>query len=111
MHIVTSFHASAVRSDQLIGIMTDYVALERARAHRKFLMIGFGALAFAISAASVGLHWFSSYTVWLGVGLCLVAPLLAWVVEVKCDWRLARRLDEVPEGASRAVPPLHARKS
>ena len=54
MHIVTSFHASAVRSDQLIGIMTDYVALERARAHRKFLMIGFGALAFAISAASVG---------------------------------------------------------
>jgi hypothetical protein len=105
MHIVTSFHSSAVRADQLSAIMADYIALERARTYRRLFVRRFGVLALVVAIASTALHWFSSIPLWLSVGFCLVAPVSAWVAELRCDWRLARRLEQVPEAAAHLVAP------
>ncbi len=71
-------------------------ALELSQAVRRAVRSA-GAL---IAVAGAGLHWLAALPTWLGVGLCLAAPAWAWFVELRCDWRLARRLDEVPERAA-----------
>jgi hypothetical protein len=35
----------------------------------------------------------------------LVPPVSAWIIELRRDRRLARRLDELPEGATHVVLP------
>ena len=94
MHTVTSFHASDVQPDQLSGIMADYLALERARIFRRLLVKRFGMLAAIL--AGVSFHWLSAFASWFSVGLCVAAPVWAWIVELGCERRLARRLDKVP---------------
>lgn len=101
MHTVTSFHASDVQPDQLSGIMADYLALERARIFRRLLVKRFGVLAAVFAGVSV--HWLSAFASWFSVGLCVAAPVWAWMVELGCERRLARRLDEVPGQAVRVV--------
>lgn len=101
MHTVTSFHASAVQPEQLGGIMADYLALERARIFRRLLVKRFGVLAAMV--AGVSFFWLSALACWFGVGLCAVAPGWAWIVELGCERRLARRLDEVPGQAVHVV--------
>ena len=92
MHTVASFHASAVRPDQLAGIMSDYLALERARILRQLLAVRFGVLTVVV--AGVGFLWLSAFAAWFSVGLCALAPGWAWMVELGCERRLARRLDD-----------------
>jgi Flp pilus assembly protein TadB len=96
MHTLTSFHASAVQPEQLSGIMADYLALERARIFRRLLVLRFGLLA--LGAAIVGgvLHWLPPSGTWVTVGVFVVPPAWAWIVELRRDRRLARRLEEVP---------------
>ena len=72
MHTVTSFHASAVRPDQLSGIVNDYLALERARILRRLLAIRFGVLT--VIVGGVGFLWLSAFATWFSVGLCALAP-------------------------------------
>ena len=52
MHTVVSFHGSAVKPDQLSGIMADYLALERARTFRRLLVKRFGVLAAIFAGVS-----------------------------------------------------------
>ena len=101
MHTVTSFHASAVQPDQLSGIMADYLALERARIFRRLLVKRFGVLAAIVGGVSF--LWLSAFASWFSVGLCAAAPVWAWIVELGCERRLARRLDEVPGHAVHVV--------
>jgi Flp pilus assembly protein TadB len=101
-----------VKADQLSAIMTDYMALERARRWRRLFVARFGLLALLIAVAGAGLHWVSASPAWFSVGLCLAVPAWAWVVELRRDLRLARRLKEVPKNATHVVAsPLEARKS
>jgi hypothetical protein len=104
MHTVTSFHASAVQPDQLNGIMADYLALERARIFRRLLVKRFGLLALIL--AGVSLVWLSAFAFWFSVGLSIAVPVWAWTVELGCERRLARRLDEVPTQAVQLVEPM-----
>jgi hypothetical protein len=101
MHTVTSFHASDVQPDQLSGIMADYLALERARIFRRLLVKRFGVLA--VVFAGVGFYTLSVFASWFSVGLCVAVPVCAWIVELGCQSRLARRLDEVPGQAVHMV--------
>lgn len=94
MHTVASFHGSAVKPDELSGIMADYLALERATLFRRLLMKRFGVLAAIF--AGISFYWLSAFASWCGVGLCMAAPAWAWMIELGCERRLARRLDEVP---------------
>ena len=91
-----SFRASSVSPDQLNSILAEYVAAERARIFRRLLLVRFGVLAFVLGVLAV--LWLPPFAFWFTLALCVAAPIWAWVAEVKCERRLARRLE-------------HARKS
>lgn len=97
-----SFHSSAVDRQELSAIMRDYLALERARVYRRLSVRRFGLLALTLTVAGIGLHWLSLAATWFSVALCLAVPTWTWMSERKCDRRLSRRLEQVPE-ASRSV--------
>ena len=57
MQHITSFRASEVPPDTLSGILTDYVALDRARMFRRLLVTRFGILvlvAIGVALAAPG---------------------------------------------------------
>jgi hypothetical protein len=90
--------------------MADYVAFERARACRRLLVTRFGLLALFLGIIGLGFHLFGPLVAWLGIGLCAAAPTWAWIAELRCDWKLARRLEELPGGASHLVLPRPRKK-
>jgi hypothetical protein len=101
MHTVTSFHASAVQPDRLSEIMAAYLALERARIFRRLLVKRFSGLAMIV--AGVSFLWLSVFPLWFSVGLCVVVPTWSWIVELGCEHRLARLLNEIPGQAMHVV--------
>lgn len=103
MDEVTSFRASAVSRDELNGIMTDYLALERVRIVRRLLVARFGLLALAAAAAGVWPHWLSPFASSFSVAVCLTPPTWAWVLECQRSRRLSRRLEEVPGAVTHGV--------
>ena len=105
MHIVSSFHASRMSPAQLGTVVAEYVAFERARTHRHLFVTRFGLLAMLLGIIGLGFHWLSPWVSWLGVGVSAVPPTWAWIVELRCDWRLARALDDLPGGATHVVLP------
>ena len=105
MHTVTSFHGSDVRPDQISAVMSDYVALEQARIYRRLFATRFGILACVLGTIGFGFHWLPPLASWLSVAVCAIVPSLAWVAELRCDWRLAKRLSELPDGTTHLVVP------
>jgi hypothetical protein len=103
MYIVSSFHGSSAAAGQTRTVIADYLALERARNHRRLFVTRFGLVAMFLGIIGLGFHWLSLLASWLGVGLCAVPPTWAWIAELRCDWRLARRLNELPGGATHVV--------
>src|SRR5262245_45652436 len=94
MQTITSLSASAVAREDLRDILTDYVALDRARISRRLLVARFGALA--VVAFLAGL--FFNHPSWLlavAMVTCLAPPAWAWVAEQRLAQRLARRLSQV----------------
>ncbi|MEO7190487.1 MAG: hypothetical protein ABI051_05480 [Vicinamibacterales bacterium] len=102
-HAFTSFHGSDVGGEQLSGILSEYVALERARMYRRLFVMRFGLLAAALSIIGFGLHWLSAAGSWVSVGLCAVTPAWAWFAELRCDWRLSERLNALPPDSTHFV--------
>lgn len=92
---MTSFHSSGVSAKRLNGIMTAYLAAERARMFRRLSIVRFGLLAVFVAAIGLGFHRLSPFASWLTVGLCLAVPAWAWGFELLCDRRLTRRLEGV----------------
>ena len=96
MHTITSFQGSAVGPDELTRIMTDYLALEHARIFRRLLVTRSGFLALATALGGGVLHWLPRMASWSSVGVFLLLPVWAWIVELGRARRLARRLEDVP---------------
>ena len=94
MHSVTSFRASDVPPDQLHDVLLDYLAVERARIYRKLFVTRFGGLAVVV--ALIGLVWLTERAFAFTVGLCLVPPAWAWLLEIRQERRLARRISVIP---------------
>lgn len=109
METVTSFRASAVRRNELNGIISDYLALERARIFRRRLVQRFGLLALVATVAGIW-HWLSPVESSVGAGIFLVPPAWACVVEWRRTRRLSGRLDEVPGAVTYDVRSGSARK-
>ena len=95
MQTVTSFQASAVPPEQLSGIVADYLALDRARICRRLLVVRCGLLALGAGLASVLLHRVSPVAPWFACALFLVAPVWAWIAELRLAHRLSRRVDGI----------------
>ncbi len=101
MHTVTSFHASAVKPDQLSEIMAAYLALEHARILRRLLVKRFALLAAVVAA--VGVVSLPAPASWFAVALCVAVPAWAWIVELRYELRLVRRLDDVPAARQKVI--------
>ena len=108
VHTVTSFHASSLEPEQLRAVMADYLALERARVYRRLSLVRFAALGVAVGVAGPGFHWIPTFASWLGAVVCMATPASAWIAEVWQEWRLARRLSQLPEGSIRPMAPPSA---
>jgi hypothetical protein len=79
---------------ELTEIMTESVALERARIYRRLFVTRCGALAAVIAVTAAAFGRLGTFEVWFSVALCLVAPVWAGVAELRCYRRLARRLGQ-----------------
>jgi hypothetical protein len=97
MPTITSFHVSTVEPGHINEITAAYLALERARISRRLFVTRFGVLALVVAIVGFGLHWLPAAGASAGVVLCSVAPTWAWVAELRCDRRLARSLEGIPE--------------
>jgi hypothetical protein len=111
MPTITSFHSSAVESEEFSGIMADYLALERARIFRRLLVKRFGLLAAAVVISGTVLHLLAPIPTWFSVGVFVTPPVWAWIVELRRDRRLGRRLEQVPGGITHEVAIPGVRKS
>jgi hypothetical protein len=105
VHTVSSFRASSVAPAQIHTVVADYLAFERAQAHRRVFVARFGFLAVLVGIIGLGFHFLPPLVAWLSIGLCAVPPLWAWIAELHCDWRLTRRLNQLPGGATHVVVP------
>jgi hypothetical protein len=103
MPTITSFHSSAVGSEELSGIMADYLALDRARIFRRLLVTRFGLLAAGVLLLGTVVRVVPPNPMWLSVGACVTPPLWAWFVELRRHWRLVRRLEHVSGGVTHEV--------
>jgi hypothetical protein len=94
MQHITSFRASQVPPDTLRDILTDYVALDRARMFRRMLVTRFGILVLVAIGVALAAPGLSMAARTVPIGLFLAPPAWAWIVE-RC---LERRLSDALEG-------------
>lgn len=90
--------------------MADYLALERARMFRRLLVKRFGWLAAGVAILGGILRVLPPIATWFSLSVFVTLPVWAWIVELRRDRRLARRLAQVP-GASHEVAIQGGRKS
>ena len=100
MDVVTPLPAASLEPVELNAVMTDYLALELARTYRRLFVTRFGLLGLLLGIFGLAFHWLPTFAAWFSVAVCAVVPAWAWAVELRCDWRLARRLNERPRDAS-----------
>ena len=106
MHSVTSFDGSAIEPDELRALLGEYLAVERARIWRRLLTTRFVLLGALIVSTGTTLHWLPPLACWVTGGLCGAAPIGAWMVELRRDWRLERHLQAIPDSATYVVSSL-----
>jgi uncharacterized membrane protein len=94
VHTVTSLHSSAVPAEQVNAIAADYLALERARIHRRLCVARFGVTGLVLAVATV-VRWLPATAAWVSIATCLAVPGWALLVEHRCVRRLKRHLDQV----------------
>ena len=88
----TSFSAADVGRQEVTRILSDYVALDRARFWRRLLVVRFGLLAMSAALIAHVVPGLSAYGRWMPALLSLTPPAWAWIAEVRLARRLARRL-------------------
>jgi hypothetical protein len=99
-HAVITLRASDLGAEQLSGIVADFLAIEEARILRRLLVTRFGILALGVAVLGFGFHWLPPFASWFTLALFLTPPSWAWIVELRRDWRLARRLEDMPGAAT-----------
>jgi len=89
----TSFSAADVGRQEVTRILSDYVALDRARFWRRLLVVRFGLLAMSAALIAHVVPGLSPYGRWMPALLSLTPPAWAWIAEIRLARRLARRLN------------------
>ena len=93
--MLMSLPASSVPSRELGPILSDYLALDRARIVRRLMVTRFGVLALLAALIEAVFRGFSPFARVVTVALCLVPPAWARIVELGREHRLSRRLERV----------------
>jgi hypothetical protein len=103
MNTVTSFSAAAMSPDQLNGILADHLALEQTRAFRRLLVVRFGALLLFALLLDLTVRGLSPLVRWTPLVLFVVPPIWAWIAELRLEYRLSRRLDDVDDASTHSL--------
>jgi hypothetical protein len=103
MQTLISFRAAA--SPELGRILSDYLALDRARILRRLMVGRFGLLAVLAASIETICRGFSPLVRLFTVALCLVPPLCARIVELVRERRLSQRVDLVDGVVSHKIVP------
>jgi len=81
----------ATVSPELGRILSDYLALDRARILRRLMVVRFGLLAVLAASIETVCRGFSPLARLFTVALCLVPPLCARIVDLVREHRLWQR--------------------
>jgi hypothetical protein len=105
MQDFTNAAASLVGTDQLNAFMADCVALEHVRVFRRLLVVRCGIVALAIAVGGLMLGLLHSFAYWFSVGIFVLAPVGTWIVEIRRQRSLSRKLHHLSAGATDVVVP------
>jgi hypothetical protein len=103
MQTLISFPASA--APELGRVLSDYVALDRARMLRRLMVVRFGLLALFAGSIETIFRGFSPLVRVFTIALCLVPPLCARIVEIAREHRLSQRIDLMEGVVSHKIDP------
>jgi hypothetical protein len=91
---IISIPASSVPPAELKVILSDHLALDRARVFRRLFVLRFGLLAAVATIVSVLFPTMPAFARWFPPTMCLAPPIAVWIREWRLARRLAQRLDE-----------------
>lgn len=100
MQTVISVPASTIPPEELSRILSDYLALDRARIYRRLMVARFGGLAVRAALLETFFRGFSPVARLFTIGLCLFPPVWARMVEFAHERRLARRIEAFDAGVT-----------
>jgi len=72
---------SSISPEQLNAVMADSVALEQWRVFRQLLVTRCGVITLAIGLGGLLLGLVHSFAYWFSLGIFILAPAGAWIVE------------------------------
>jgi hypothetical protein len=103
MHVVTSFRSNSLSPAQAGVLIAEYLALEEARSYRRLCVTRVTWLALAFGAIALLFPSLPSSASLSGIGLCLAVPAWAWLVELRRDFGLTRKLQELPPDSAQVT--------
>jgi hypothetical protein len=110
MQMLISLPASGTPSRDLGHILSDYLALDRARIFRRLMVARFGLLALLAALLETVFRGFSPSARVFTVALCLVPPVWARIVELARERRVSRRIETVDGAITHKFVPLFERQ-
>jgi len=84
--------AQPVEADQLNAVMADCMALEHVRVFRKLLVKRCGVITLVISVSGVLLGLLHSFAYWFSMGIFVLTPAGAWIVERRQERGLRKKV-------------------
>ena len=84
--------APPVEPDQLNAIITDGMRLEHIRVFRQLLVMRCGVIALSIAVSGVLLGLLHSFAYWFSMGIFVLAPAGAWIVERRQERGLRKKV-------------------
>jgi hypothetical protein len=95
----------ATASPELGRVLSDYLALDRARILRRLMVVRFGLLAVLAASIETIFRGFPPLARVFTIALCLVPPLCARIVELVREHRLSQRVERVDGVVSHKIVP------
>ena len=92
MDTIANAAPSLVQPGQLQAVVADCVALEQTRVFRQLLVKRCGVIAAVIAVGGLLLGLLHSFAYWFSVGIFVLAPAGAWLVESRLERDLRKKV-------------------
>ena len=92
MSTVANGAPPSIQPEQLNAVMADWVALEQIRVFRQLLVMRCGVIAAAIGVGGLLLGLLHSFAYWFSMGIFVLAPTGAWLVERRQERGLRKKV-------------------
>ena len=88
----TNAAPSSISPEQLNAVMADSLALEQWRVFRQLLVTRCGVITLAIGLGGLLLGLVHSFAYWFSLGIFILAPAGAWIVERRQERGLRKKV-------------------